>query len=121
MQTQDPATMLRLMTQALLAKGLITPILAEQAMLNVAALEQQAKLGQQLGALGIAATAPTSVVAPTIPCVPTVSTNWGRYQQYCADGKPIDREKESAADRRAREQAESIGYTYGRRPVRRAA
>lgn len=109
-QANDPATTLRLFIHAQLTLGLITPALAEQMLLRIKALADAALAGQQLGALGMAATSPESVVSPTLPCTPTSTTNWGRHQQYLADGKPIAKVKESAADRRAREQAESIGY-----------
>jgi hypothetical protein len=112
MQPTDPATNLRLMIHALLLQKLITPALAEQALLDVKSLADQAALGQQLGALGVAATSPDLVVAPTLKVRPIVESKWGKHEHLSREGRPIARE--SAADRKARLQAASIGFENGR-------
>lgn len=98
------AAWLRLMIQAQLQAGWITPAFAEQAYLHVNVLEQSAQLGQQLGALGMAVTAQT-----VVPPGPSLRVR--HDGTFTTEPRTV---KESAADRNAREQAASIGYTYGK-------
>jgi hypothetical protein len=112
--TTDPATFLRVMIHTQLRLGMITPGFAEQALTSVNLLVGQALLGQQLGALGQAATAPTSVVAPTLKTRPLGSAPWQQHDHFSNEGKPMA--LESAADRRARIECEQM---YGpRKPLR---
>lgn len=118
----EHADCLRLMINVQLQRGLISPQLAEQALIHVNALAAAAQLGQQLGALGLAATAQSAAVAETLQFSPIVPTsNWGRHQQWSLDGKPIEREKLSKTERDAKKAAESIGHKWGGSNSRSAA
>lgn len=111
-QPPSSADTLRAYINTQLAIGTLPPRLAETLHNAVADLEARARLGQQLGALGQAATAPKAVQAPALPYEPVGRTKWARHQEFSENGKPPPRE--SAADLKARLQAESIGYVGGR-------
>lgn len=108
MNATNPADFLRLMLHTQLTAGMITPAFAEQALMAVNELAQAATIGQQVVALGTAAASPAPVVAPTLKVRPLGKSRWARHQHYLTEGRSLPRE--SAADRNARQQAESIGY-----------
>lgn len=103
----NAADFLRLMIQTQAAAGMIAPAFAEQAFAAVEDLAKQATVGQQVVALATAAASPVAPPAPTLKVRP-IGNRLARHQHYSTEGRPMP--TESAADRRARQQAESMGY-----------